>query len=168
MTIYHYTTQTAFKLIEKDEYLRPSTEVPMPGERLALWFTTSAEWDNTANKAIIFEGRRVGTRETTHIFGEGLVRIACPDSVAPLDWKAYKSQSGIAPKLAKALFDVAIREGVRPSCWRTTFDCVYRDSWLEVHFWDGKKWSLDRPTITRPNADETERILTILFGSYVG
>ena len=164
MSVYHYTTQQRLPIIKAAGYLRPSVAYPTPGEKMALWFTISNEWDNTANKGMpaLHEGKIVSVtlnpRMTHHLTG-GLVRVECADSVAPYDWDWYKLHSGVHRKMARHLYQTAILQGVKPRDWRVTFERVPCEAWTAVHFWDGDQWTLDRPTVELPDPKEIDQVI---------
>jgi hypothetical protein len=65
-----------------------------------------------------------------------LARIGVSPQVANVDWNAYKEQSGVPTKVARALYDAAIKAGSRPRLWYATFASVPRSQWLAVEVWD--------------------------------
>ena len=70
------------------------------------------------------------------MLGAGLARIGVAPGVATIDWKTYKEQSGVPGKIARVVYDAAIKAGSRPSLWYATFESVSRSQWLAVEVWD--------------------------------
>lgn len=142
--VWHYTIGQCLDKIIADGFVRPATAGVPKGERPAVWFSAGADWDETANKMYAgADGAIVkGTRKTTHDMGGGLARIGVAPETAPLDWMAFKLESGIDLRHAKALYQVAIKGHSRPGQWRMTFDPVPRSAWLrvELYDWDAGEW----------------------------
>jgi hypothetical protein len=109
-------------------------------ERPAVWFTTSAEWEPTANKI-----RRLAdgtlhalSSEETAFHGAGLVRFEVATDVAPVTWAKHRRAGGIAKRMADALEKSARRAGSDCSDWRLSYVPVPRENWLSVElFWSG-------------------------------
>jgi hypothetical protein len=143
--VYHYTVGNRLLPIIESGELRPATAGVPNGEKPAVWFSTNAEWEETANKmtARKVRGRVVvslGTRESTERNGGGLVRIAVrPDSV-PLGWADFRQLSGISGESAERLEEVARQAGSDPAEWRVSFDPVPRSEWVDVEVWTEAGW----------------------------
>jgi hypothetical protein len=66
-----------------------------------------------------------------------------PD-VATIDWKTYKAESDIVPKMAQQIYNEAVSLGSRPGDWYATFQSVPRDRWLRVEIWENEAWVAKR------------------------
>jgi hypothetical protein len=141
-TLWHYTTGQKLGLVLAGGRLQPAAaDVPKAG-RPVVWFSTNQEWEPTAN--LLWQGpdgavERL-TRDQTYVLGGGLARIGVRPEVAPHDWNAYKQLSGIAAKLAKQMYDGAIKIHARPGQWYASFDPVPRSAWLAVQILEGNIW----------------------------
>lgn len=140
--IYHYTTGRRFIGIIQDGAIKPSTAFVAKGERAAVWFTLSPEWDQTANKARCDEDCRItglSCEETAALSG-GLIRLVVDRKCAPYTWQEFVKRSRIDKKLALALAGIAREKGVRVEDWRVTFRPVLRANWLRVDVWRNGEW----------------------------
>jgi hypothetical protein len=136
--LWHYTVMHCLRPILAEGVIRPPTVGLAKKQKGVVWFSASPDWDPSANRWWRSpEGSLVHlTRDQTIVLGAGLARIGVAAEVAQLDWKAYKSQSGVPAKLAKVLYDAAIKAGSRPGLWYATFECVPRSQWRAVEVWD--------------------------------
>lgn len=140
--LYHYTVVNRLPVIEDYGALVPSVVGIEPGERRAVWATTSPVWDNTANKFYIGPdgSQRWGTRETTELFYGGLARIVLPPEAAPLSWSQFVRLSGISSARARQLVRSGRQFGSVPANWRVSFDPIPVDQWLQVEVFYGGEW----------------------------
>jgi hypothetical protein len=138
--LWHYTTAQRLEAIARDGVLRQAVAGVSGRERPAVWFTTSAEWEPTANKI-----RRLAdgtlhalSTEETAFHGGGLVRFEVATDVAPVTWVEHRRKGGIAKRMADALEKAARRVGSNSSDWRLSYTPVPRQNWLSVElFWSG-------------------------------
>ena len=140
--LWHYTVRAHLHRILADGQLRPVAIAGLKHVKPVVWFTAHTDWEPMANR--LWQdpnGKwvRLGKDPTIVLFG-GLARIAVAKDVAPLDWKAYKDQSGAPPKLVKAIYDEAVSLGSRPGQWFATFQTVPREQWLAVEVWENEAW----------------------------
>ena len=140
--LWHYTVVERLNQILADGLLRPAAMGALKGVKPVVWFTTNQDWEPTANRlwqSPTGSWTRLGKDQTIVLFG-GLARIGVAPSVAPIDWKAYKDQSGIPPKAANTIYNEAVSVGGRPGNWFATFEPVPRSLWLAVEVWESEQW----------------------------
>jgi hypothetical protein len=141
MIVWHYTVGAHLAKILKEGVIKPSTAFVPKNERTIVWFTTACEWDQTANKNVIHEGKLVYLNmEQTAEVGSGLCRIGVDELTAPYTWQELKELSGMSARTAQGLYQAAIDKGSRPGHWRGTFDSVPSDKWLAVEVLEGGVW----------------------------
>jgi hypothetical protein len=142
--LWHYTTADRLTQILAAGELRP---VPLAKKvKPVVWFTTQSDWEPMANRVWQSpEGtvRRLGKDQTIVLAG-GLARIAVAPDVATIDWKTYKAESDIVPKMAQQIYNEAVSLGSRPGDWYATFQSVPRDRWLRVEIWENEAWVAKR------------------------
>jgi hypothetical protein len=163
--LWHYTVGLRLDHIVADGQIRQATIGVPHSEKPCVWFTASDAWEETANKLLPLEhmGEPVMLaldRDLTHRINGGLVRIGVAPDTAPHDWQAFKRLSGIPPKNASSLYQVAVEVGSRLSNWFVSFEPVPQSKWLCIQYWDGQKWHDDpavRPRIT--TEEEVNRLL---------
>lgn len=138
--LWHYTTADHLTLILADGEIRPMLLAKKV--KPVVWFTTNPDWEPTASR--VWHGpegnvRRLG-KDQTIVLGGGLARIAVAAEAASIDWKTYKAQSGIGPKIAQHIYNEAVSLGSRPGDWAASFQGIPRDKWLRVEVWDNEAW----------------------------
>ena len=140
--VFHYTVQQhALKIMEtgliKPNNLNNLSNLSNP-EDFYVWFTTSENWEKTANKGFHYDsaGNIVygDVRDTEKL---GMIRIEI-DPVFPLmSWEQFKKDSGIPRKEARALE----RLGENPYEWLVTRTPVsVNDYLIAVELWYSGKW----------------------------
>jgi hypothetical protein len=137
-TLWHYTVKNALRQILAEGLIRPASPGLPKGQKGVVWFSAAGDWDPSANRWWRSpEGiaKQLG-KDQTIVLGAGLARIGVSPQVANVDWNAYKEQSGVPTKVARALYDAAIKAGSRPRLWYATFASVPRSQWLAVEVWD--------------------------------
>jgi len=140
--VWHYTVVERLQHIFQAGELRPEREGIPRKEKAAVWFSANPVWEPTANRVIRNAAgvRARLTKDQTIVLGGGLARIGVAAAVAPVDWKAFKKQSGISPDRARAIYEEAIGIGARPAEWFATFEPVPRSQWLSVEVWENERW----------------------------
>jgi hypothetical protein len=78
----------------------------------------------------------VGTAE----HGGGLVRIGVLEERAPHHWHEIRRLANIEDRVARALAQVARRDGADPRQWRGTFEPVSRTDWVVVEAFRDGTW----------------------------
>jgi hypothetical protein len=139
---WHYTTGQNLGSILASGELRPAAPRASKGGKPVVWFSTSPDWDPSANlsrRGLAGAIERL-SKDQTLVVGGGLVRIGVAPETAPHDWNAYKQRSGVAPKLAKQIYDAAIKLGARPGQWFASFAPVPRDKWLAIEVFEDDRW----------------------------
>lgn len=136
--LWHYTVGRYFESILADGYIKPTTAYITPGERPAVWFSLNQDWEQTANKLWLNNDGTVRalTRDETRSMGGGLVRFGVSPRTAPFNWRQFVTKSRIDRRVARAVVDVAHKQGSDPAQWRVSFDPVPRKLWLAVDVWD--------------------------------
>jgi hypothetical protein len=138
--LWHYTTVDRLTQILAAGEIRPTTYAKKV--KPAVWFTTRTDWEPMANRVWRApEGaiRRLG-KDQTIVLGGGLARIGVAADVAAVDWKTYKAESDIPPKIAQHIYNEAASFGSRVGDWYATFASVPRDQWLRVEIWENEAW----------------------------
>lgn len=140
--LWHYTTARNYVQIANSEELRAFGPRTQREQRKVVWFTTSPHWDHSANPVVTpSDGRRrKATLDETIVVGGGLVRISVGPESAPYDWQMFKRASGVSSKMARAMYEEAIRVGSRPSWWYASFENIPRSRWLAVEQWNDEAW----------------------------
>ena len=142
--IYHYTIVKYLHSILHSGEITLATAFSRKREKCAAWFSTNADWEETANKGTInmlgnFEGL---TKEGTAKIGGGLARIEIDPEAAPYNWKYFKKKSGCKNRILKGLEKVALQDGANPKEWRVSFEPVTKDKWknIEIYDFEQEKW----------------------------
>jgi hypothetical protein len=148
-TKWHYTIGVHFENIIRDGEIKQSTDHVR--YKPIVWFSTAPDWEPTANKNRVEKDGRIISlnREETEREHGGLVRIGVAPETAPHDWQALKELSGMSSKIAKGLYDAAIKEGSRPGDWWGTFEPVPKSKWIAVEVYQNGTWiakETTRPT----------------------
>jgi hypothetical protein len=142
MTVWHYTVGIRLESILKEGQIKPSTAFAPKNERKIVWFTTSGEWEQTANKSVTDNAGKLhhlNTEQTAEVCG-GLARIGVDESTAPYTWRDLKELSGMSGPQAQGLYRGAIEKGSRLSAWRGALDPVPREKWLAVEVMENGVW----------------------------
>jgi hypothetical protein len=138
--LWHYTTADRLTQILAAGELRPMTFAKKV--KSVVWFTTRTDWEPMANRVWRNpEGvvHRLG-KDQTIVLGGGLARIAVAADVAPVDWKTYKAESDLPPKIAQHIYNEAVSLGSRPGDWYATWSSVPKEKWLRVEIWEDEAW----------------------------
>ena len=160
---HHYTVVGHLEKITAEGVIRPAWEGVTKIERLAVWFSTNPVWENTVRKLMKEDGSAASFEEhfqasqgvtalvksdedvvgtLKHIVFREVqpARISVADEIAPFRWEDFKRLSGIKPRDARDLYQVALMLGARPGEWYVSFDPVPADKWLAVQVYDGETW----------------------------
>src|SRR5262245_31920443 len=107
--LWHYTTGEKIGLILKEGMIRQSPNV-CGSERPAVWFSSNPVWEVTSRKGrfdpITGQIRQLEMDEHL-VYCGGLFRIAIAPETAPHDWHEFREMSGILPRDANVLRNVA-------------------------------------------------------------
>jgi len=136
--LWHYTVVNSLQQILAAGAIRPAPLGQSAGQKGVVWFSAAADWDPSANRwwrSPEGVAKQLG-KDQTIVLGSGLARIGVAPHVATIDWKTYKEHSGVPTKLARVIYDAAIKVGSRPSLWYATYQSVPRSEWLAVEVWD--------------------------------
>lgn len=146
-TIWHYTVQPHFARITADGQLRPSNDYAAGKGRPVVWFSTHANWEPMAQKALALAdgSRRAMSRDELHTVGIAPIRIGVGRELAPHTWHDVKKLAELPAKVAGGIVAAAVRVDSKPSWWLATFDAVPRSQWLAVEQWDGWRWTALAP-----------------------
>ena len=139
---FHYTIVDRLRVIVDSGAILASVANVPPGERPAVWCSSSPVWEETANKSIVLpDGRLVfGDRATTQALGGGLARIEVRAESVPHDWRAFKMLSGIVPTQAVALVESARFVGSSVESWRMSFTAIRQVDWIGIEIDGGQGW----------------------------
>jgi hypothetical protein len=140
--LWHYTTGQKIPLIETDGLILTSPNT-CGGELQAVWFSRNPVWEKTSAKGWYNPAtgaRGAMTMQDHEEFCGGLFRIGVAPQTAPHDWNAFRKMSGILPKYASGLRNIAYGCGARISDWFVSFDPVPRSKWLCLERWENGVW----------------------------
>lgn len=163
--VWHYTVGACIERILADGELHVSAMAEGRGQPI-LWFSANPEWEPTAGKKIIVDGKsqpldRTGTEQW---YG-GLYRIGVSPSILKL-WAELKQTTitKYKPEAMTRFENWGKSLGANPLDWWGTFDNVRSEHWVTIERFDGG-WrelhqhdeippaSLPMPII-QPNASE--------------
>lgn len=119
MKLYHYTIGTKLPLILNDGFLYLTPRHPKHPEKPVVWFSSNAEYENTALKVGIdpITGQAsVMTLSQLHEGGQGIYRFVF-DDVDAYQWDILKGQARIPSKIRKRLIRRATEIKANPSEW---------------------------------------------------
>jgi hypothetical protein len=139
--VYHYTTGTNLQKILRTGAILPATEHIPPGERGVVWFSSNLDYEPTAIKGLIVNGRRCGLNiEETEKYGGGLARIGVRRMDVPYDWQSLKQVARL--KISKGLEIAARRLGSNVCFFYVSLEPVTADKWVSVELRDPqtKEW----------------------------
>jgi hypothetical protein len=141
---WHYTIGKCLESILQDGFLKPATANMWPGERPIVWFTTSPEWEQIANKSRIDTMTGISitlTREETEKDGRGLFRIGVPDNFPLKRFKRITRETRQEPSITKAFIAIALEAGSNPHRdWWGTFKPVSWFDWKELDSFTPNGW----------------------------
>lgn len=143
MILFHYTTGHALQKILSSGKLEPHSSMLIPSGRPILWFTSRAEWEQTANVIVTqpstLQPLPLGRAETAKNFG-GLARIGIRDDYRGLMKFNKTCKLALVDKAhAKAIVRLGERLGSRPlDQWYGSLDAIPYSKDLAVElFWMG-------------------------------
>jgi hypothetical protein len=140
--IWHYTIGKHLPKIIESKLIKLATIGVR--EKPAVWFSTNPIWEQTCNKlwqdSITGKLRQL-SKEETHRYGNGLVRIRIKPEAAPYNFQAFKRISKISNNAAKRLTEKAELWGAKPQEWWVSFESVPQSEWLDIEVWDGMNWN---------------------------
>ena len=164
--LWHYTVGIRLEDILASGVIRLANGFVEKGERPVVWFSASNAWEETANKGAIDsetgEFRNL-SRQETHDYCDGLVRIGVAPETAPYGWSQFVELSGVSLQTANALKKVAHKQGSQVSQWFVSFEPVPKDKWLCIEAWDGSQWKPQPDAKVLDSALERE-IISLLKG----
>jgi len=114
---WHYTTGGNFIDIMTSGILMTTSENCPTHERPVLWFSLNPNWEPTAVKGIVENGRRrTATMQETKKLGGGLVRLGYPHSEL-IPWPKLAKEAGILSRNRKMLEKTGMEQGANPHHW---------------------------------------------------
>jgi hypothetical protein len=143
---YHYTVGKYVTEILRVG-IKPATAFVPKSERPIVWFTSSEQWEGTANKGIVGHGvNRTLTRDETERMCGGLYRIGVRDDMLGLHpFQRITNESRQHPAVTDSLVSIAIEAGSNPDRdWFGTFHTVDPVEFAAVERWDGTNWQETR------------------------
>jgi len=147
---WHYTTLASLQVILEDGFLEPSPLyddessaeliADSAKERPVLWFTSSPNWEETANKALrSLEGSRQLDREGTLEYF-GLARVGVSEGYPLEKFLRITRKSRQKKRLTNRLIRTAVEAGSNPhGDWWGTFERVYEKDWNVVQIYSAEK-----------------------------
>jgi hypothetical protein len=143
---WHYTWGLYMELIIRDGFIKPADAYVAPPERPIAWFTTSPNWEETANKGIrdrLTGKERTLTREETEKFGRGLYRIGVSDDYPLKRFLRISRESKQDRKLTRALLETAQEQGSNPYAdWWGTLNKVPSAHWKVIEIFTPEGWQM--------------------------
>lgn len=144
MNVWHYTTGQRLADIIISQEIRPATAFVDANEKPVVWFSTSPDWEEVANKMLQeADGsiQKLSKQETARLASPP-ARICIKPSVAPYIWEDYVKLSGIRKDIVKSLIEVAEEVGSDVRKWRVSFSPVSISEWIDIEIWndEAKKW----------------------------
>jgi hypothetical protein len=133
--IYHYTKTHHLESITS-QGLQPTDILLARGEKPVLWFSTNDHWERT----VLCVPSLAEAHQFMSRHGEGLVRIACEDNVAPHRWQEIKVLACMPPRIANNLEKAAKLVYADPRQWRCTLDVVPPSLFVAIEQFDGTSW----------------------------
>jgi hypothetical protein len=133
--VWHYTVGACIEQVLRDGELHLST-MAQGREKSILWFSANPEWEQTARKTIVLDGKKISLdRSGTEQLYNGLYRIGVSSHLLT-PWsdlqKLYK------PESVSTLED-ARRFGSNPSEWWGSLTPIKSEHWLTKERFD-KVW----------------------------
>jgi hypothetical protein len=156
--VWHYTVGACIEKILADGELRPST-MAQGREKSILWFSTNSEWEQSARKVIVLDGKKISLDKLgTEQLYNGLYRIGVPSHLLT-PWsdlqKLYK------PESVSTLED-ARRFGSNPSEWWGSLTPIRSEHWFKKERFD-KVWrELNEAEIPKAHLPTLTEILAFL------
>jgi hypothetical protein len=138
--LWHYTVvQYLSSILEAG--IRPATAFIEAGERPVVWCSYRSSWERICNKAVGDEAGEIRSLDETgtdQFFG--LARLQVPEELAPYTWSDFIQMSGVRPKMAAALKQLAVEAGSDVADWRVAFDTIPPDRLLAVEVKHDGEW----------------------------
>lgn len=141
MRLFHYTIVSLLKKILDSKQIAVATIGVPVEERPVVWFSARQDWEPTATPS--WNGRQITFEELCKI--ETPARIEINPQAAPLNWKAWRTQSGVKARMAWGLEVTAIRLHSSVAEWRMSFDPVGEKDWLAIEIFLGGVWTSLEP-----------------------
>lgn len=115
--LFHYTvTWNRISSILATQAIMLETRA-YPGQKLAAWFSTAPDWDNSVKK-----GPHLGLEKHAESFGAFRIEMK-PDALKLHDWKDFVKTSGESSDVLRGMESAGRKFGANPSDWF----CCYKD-----------------------------------------
>jgi hypothetical protein len=140
---WHYTTNNHMAGILADGAIRTTAIGLLSRERPIAWFSADSQWERTAWKGLQApDGSVIDLHclEDFRTHNIRVFRIGVFEDAAPHSWSAIRRMSGIPPRVAKGLVQVAHNVGASEWDWRGSFEPVTEDQWQVVEEYTNGKW----------------------------
>ena len=131
---WHYTTGDCLdKIIDAGELVPAIRYVPKD-ERAILWFSLDQDWEPTANKGVVENGKnRTLTLEEMCVHCNGVVRVGIHScSKTLIRWPKIGKLAGMPKELIRALDKVAYEQGSNPNNWLGQFESLLLKDCLSI------------------------------------
>ena len=154
---WHYTIGGHLVSIISDGFIRPADTLVFRPERPITWFTTSENWEETANKGGLVNGKwtTLSREETGSRYG-GLFRIGVGDDYPLRRFMRITLESRQDFRLTDALIDSARRVGSDPfNDWWGTFHKVRLEHCAAIHRFTPEGWQALEMPETHPEKPES-------------
>lgn len=140
---WHYTVGILIRSILKDGFIKPATAFVEPPEKPITWFTSSPNWEETANKGEFSPdgASRALSREETERDFDGLFRIGVSDDFPLRRFMRITRESKQDPATTRVLIRTAQEVGSNPyQDWWGTFQKVPSAHWNVIEHWTADGW----------------------------
>jgi hypothetical protein len=143
MMRWHYTVGFRLANIQLDGYIKTATAAVSRHERSAVWFTSSPDWEPSANRLwrSLCGTLICLTREQTQARGGRLVRIGVVDDYPLLTWDELCREAHMKVGEKRRLLHAAQQWGSDPqNDWWGTFERVFAKDWAAVETFEENRW----------------------------
>jgi hypothetical protein len=136
--VFHYTVMSKLKSILNSGEIKPATAGVHIKERPAVFCAIEKQWEPTANKGIIQDGKiyPLHTIDEMILHAGPLIRIEIKPEAAPYRWNDYVRLSGIDKALAKELEKVAIQSGSNVNHFFMSFKPIIQNQWVSIQIFN--------------------------------
>lgn len=135
--LYHYTYGHKLEGIRASGALLPTGASIPRHERKALWFSRNAQFEPTAFKLAVRDGRvlRLGFHELADLFGAYRFVLVNDSGLTLFRWPGARKRLGILPDAGQRMEAIGFDVGANPADWVATVHPVGLDR-LELERFD--------------------------------
>ena len=123
--------------ILRTQVILPATTGVPAGEKPVVWFSSRQDWEPSAAKGIIEDGRN-HTLTFDEMVSFGIARIGVDQSAAPYNWQQLCKRARIARR--KDLEGAGIAMGSNPAYWYGVLKPVVLAKWQAIQKYADGEW----------------------------